>query len=104
VYVLILFLLLGLLPAFVARQKGHSFMLWWLYGALLFIVALPHAALIRTRFSEATDTALQAGKPCPYCEELVPQEDEICPFCHLHLYDPVLDGPAIGQPMTHRHA
>ena len=38
--------LLGLLPAFVAQKKGRSFGLWWLYGALLFIVALPHALIM----------------------------------------------------------
>lgn len=36
---------LGLIPAYIASQKGHSFGLWWLYGALLFVVALPHALL-----------------------------------------------------------
>lgn len=37
--------LLGLLPAFIAHNKGHRFGPWWVYGALLFIVALPHAIL-----------------------------------------------------------
>lgn len=99
-YVITSLFLLGLIPAFVARHKGHSFLLWWLYGAVLLIVALPHAMVVRPR----NVAEMPGGKPCPYCEELVPQEDEICPFCHLHLYDPALDGPAIGQSMTHRHA
>jgi hypothetical protein len=38
--------LLGLIPAYVAQKKGRSFGLWWLYGALLFIVALPHALIM----------------------------------------------------------
>ncbi len=29
--------LLGLMPAFVADKNGRSFILWWLFGALLFI-------------------------------------------------------------------
>ena len=99
-YVIAVLLFLGLLPAFLARQKGHSFLVWWLYGAVLFIIALPHAMVVRPR----NTTEMLGGKSCPYCEELVPQEDEICPFCHLHLYDPALDGPAMGHPMTHRHA
>ena len=40
--------LLGLIPAVIACKKGRSFVGWWLYGALLFIVALPHALLART--------------------------------------------------------
>jgi hypothetical protein len=44
--ILILTCLLGLIPAFIAHQKGRSFVLWWQYGAMLFIVALPHALVI----------------------------------------------------------
>ena len=35
--------LLGLIPANIAKNKGYDFATWWLYGALLIIVALPHA-------------------------------------------------------------
>jgi hypothetical protein len=44
--ILIFTVLLGLLPAYLAQKKGRSFGLWWLYGALLFIVALPHALIM----------------------------------------------------------
>jgi hypothetical protein len=44
--ILILTCLLGLIPAYIAHQKGRSFVLWWQYGAMLFIVALPHALMI----------------------------------------------------------
>jgi hypothetical protein len=44
--ILIFAALLGLIPAYVAQKKGRSFGLWWLYGALLFIVALPHAFIM----------------------------------------------------------
>lgn len=43
--------LLGLIPGMVASRKGRSFGIWWLYGAALFIVALPHALLIDARGS-----------------------------------------------------
>jgi hypothetical protein len=39
--------LLGLIPASIAKNKGHSFGAWWLYGFLIFIVALPHSIIIR---------------------------------------------------------
>jgi len=38
--------LLGLIPALVAKHKGRSFVGWWVYGALLFVFALPHALLL----------------------------------------------------------
>jgi hypothetical protein len=39
-------LIIGLLPAAIANSKGHSFFGWWVYGFLLFIIALPHALLL----------------------------------------------------------
>lgn len=39
--------LLGLIPGAVAHRKGRSFFAWWLYGALLFIVAFPHSLLLK---------------------------------------------------------
>ena len=104
-FLLLLLSGLGLLPALIAYHKGHSFALWWVYGAVAFIIALPHALLTGSKHSTPQD-----GRNCPYCHESVPMEDEICPACHLHLYDPVLHGPpvlrgqTIGNQMTHRHA
>lgn len=37
---------LGLLPAFIARNKGRNFWLWWIYGWLFFIIALIHVMFI----------------------------------------------------------
>ena len=39
---LILAVLIGVIPAFIAQSKGPDFVVWWIYGATLFIVALPH--------------------------------------------------------------
>jgi hypothetical protein len=44
---LILCALIGLIPAYLAKKKGRSFGLWWFYGAMLFIVALPHALIMQ---------------------------------------------------------
>ena len=37
---------LGLIPANIAKKKGHSFGLWWFYGWALFIVAIIHVNFI----------------------------------------------------------
>lgn len=37
---------LGLIPAFIARDKGENFAGWWLYGTFLLIIALPHSILL----------------------------------------------------------
>ena len=39
--------IIGCLPAWIAQTKGHNFVLWWIYGALLFIVALPHSLMLK---------------------------------------------------------
>lgn len=46
VLLIILSMLLGLIPAYMAKQKGHSFFWWWLYGTIIFIVAFIHAAFL----------------------------------------------------------
>ena len=38
--------IIGLIPAYIASKKGHDFFIFWIFGALLFIVALPVALLI----------------------------------------------------------
>jgi len=39
--------LIGLIPAAIAKSKGKGFVPWCVYGSLLFIVALPHALIVR---------------------------------------------------------
>ena len=41
---------LGLIPAYIAKEKGYSFGLWWLYGWMLFIVAIIHAVCLPERY------------------------------------------------------
>ncbi|HUZ73397.1 MAG TPA: hypothetical protein VMU87_10445 [Stellaceae bacterium] len=52
--------LIGLVPAAVASSKGRSFVGWWIYGSLLFIVALPHALMIG-KDQDAIDQKSLAG-------------------------------------------
>lgn len=47
--ILIIAVLLGLIPAFIAKGKGRSFVGWWLYGSLLFIVAIVHVLLVSAK-------------------------------------------------------
>jgi hypothetical protein len=49
---IIIAILLGLLPAFIAQSKGRSFIAWWIYGAAIFIIALPHSILIKKDVEE----------------------------------------------------
>ena len=40
VLLLIFFAVLGLIPARIAKKKGYSFGLWWLFGFFFFLIAL----------------------------------------------------------------
>jgi uncharacterized membrane protein len=42
-------ILLGLIPAFIARKKGRSFAVFWIYSFFLPIVAIPHALIMKGR-------------------------------------------------------
>ncbi|WP_338805136.1 hypothetical protein WDV76_08930 [Xenorhabdus griffiniae] len=39
--------LIGLIPAALANSKGRNFFAWWVYGTLLFIIALIHALVLK---------------------------------------------------------
>lgn len=80
---LVIVVLIGLLPAAIASGKGRSFFAWWIYGALLFIVALPHALIIRpnVRVIERRQKVDGDLKNCPHCDELIKRKARLCRYC-----------------------
>lgn len=62
--------LLGLVPATIARSKRRAFGLWWIYGSLAFVVALPHALLLKRPPDSRTDGALQVDEELSARENL----------------------------------
>ena len=83
---------LGLIPAFWARRKGRRFWLWWLYGTVLFVVAVPHLIVltITERRGSRLSTSIRAagtlrsgsagappGSSTPAFSGLSPQDAEL---------------------------
>jgi RNA polymerase subunit RPABC4/transcription elongation factor Spt4 len=74
---LIIAALLGVIPAVIAAKKGRNFFGWWLFGAALFIVALPVAILISPN--------PQTRKKCPACALWIAKEATKCQYCGTEL-------------------
>ena len=72
--ILILAIIIGLIPATIAHSKGRSFMLWWFYGAMLWIVALPVSICLKSVES-------YMKRKCPKCGEYIQPEASICIYC-----------------------
>ena len=72
-------LLLGLIPAAIAHGKGRSFMAWWIYGTALFIIALPHAIMLKK--DEAAIARRDGQRKCPHCAELIQLDAKVCKHC-----------------------
>ena len=71
---LIVLLILALIPAWIASNKGRSFVKWYIYGLLLLIFALPHALLIKN------DTIT-----CPACRSQISLQATVCKYCQTKI-------------------
>lgn len=93
--------ILGLIPAFIARAKGHPFFLYWVGGALLFIVALPVAIFIKPDQAVLDRRRLEKGeRRCSECQQFISVHANICPYCRRE--QPASRSPgsqSIGQPV-----
>ena len=77
---IIVLFLLALIPAFIASNKGRSFLLWYIYGVCLLIIAIPHSLIISKTNEQKEKELTAAGYiECPFCKEPVKDDAVVCP-------------------------
>lgn len=70
-------LIIGIIPALIAKNKGHSFAMWYVFGVLLFIVALPCSLFLKDI----------SGIQCPNCKEWIKEDASVCKYCYTVIAD-----------------
>jgi len=79
---IVIALLIGLLPAYIAYRKGHSFLVWYAFGAALFIVALPAALIIgKDRDGMRMRLLRDNRRECPSCYGVIDVRATKCTWC-----------------------
>jgi hypothetical protein len=83
-------IILGLIPAVIASQKGYSIRLWWMFGTLLFPFTLPMALFLPTTAKAVRirqcDLAWELTfRERPSCYDDVRIEAITCPYCKCGL-------------------
>jgi hypothetical protein len=78
----VIWFVMAIAVAIVASSKGKDGLAWFLYGLVLWPVALVHILVTPMDIVTEEMRLLQSGRrKCPECAELIKVEAKICHFC-----------------------
>jgi DNA-directed RNA polymerase subunit RPC12/RpoP len=79
-------LIMAVVVSFVANAKGRSAGLWFLYGLVIWPIALIHAIVMSKTVEALEQEKLGQGNiRCPNCADWVYKEAKTCPHCQHRL-------------------
>lgn len=94
--VVVIWLIMAGVVAVIANSKGFDTSGWFIYGALLWPIALAH--VIVKPSAAVTRQASRPTKKCPECAEMVLAEAQVCRFCGNRSFPVDEDEPYVPRP------